>query len=83
MDMKHRFKQRGYQKRVVNQALDKVTLLQQDDLLKKKSNKNSSTRPYFVMDFSTVSHDIKRIINGNWGIIQSDPSERFYRSLQM
>lgn len=74
MNMKYRFKQRGYQKRVVDQALNKVTLLQQDDLLKKESKKNSSTRPYFVMEFSTVSHEIKRIINRNWGIIQSDPS---------
>ncbi len=39
----------------VDQALNIVIQLQQDDVLKKKRKKNTSTQPYFVMDYCTVT----------------------------
>ncbi len=77
-------------KRVVDQALNKMTITMGWQTQKKKkkkknrSKKNSSAWPYFAMDKSTVSDEIQCLTNRNWGIIQSDPSLcEFFKNLQL
>ena len=76
-DMSARFHNRSYNSDVITRARTKAHALERSSLLTKKvrseNASNRSTRPVFVTQYSTQAKQISRIVNKNWGIIESDP----------
>ena len=75
-DMHQRFSQRGYRRKNLNQAYNKAKSLERRNLFEKSPRQTKSGQIFFSTQYSTHAYDIKRIIQKNWSILQSDPDLR-------
>ncbi len=74
VDLKNRFKQRGYKDTWINNAASRFSSVSQDDSLSTTRPKELEQRTVCAIQYSPVSKDIEKIINKNWHIIETDPA---------
>lgn len=71
--MFHRFKQRGYENKVLETALTKTTTLNRKQLMSKRTRmKPQHTRIFFSTQYSNMAYKVKNAITRNWDILLSD-----------
>lgn len=72
-DMAQRFRERGYNQMVIDQAMERVSCKTRSELLN-PAPKMSENVVTFVSEYSTSSKQVKRIINRHWKLLKCDPS---------
>ncbi len=74
-EMSERFEQRGYDKSLIDRAIEKANRKEREELLNpaptQHDDKNDIT---FVTEYSTASRQLKQIINRHWKVLECDPS---------
>lgn len=73
-NMYSRFRQRGYKKDILDNALTKVKSTERKELFKKKAKTTNKNRIFCSLQYGNLSNRIRSIITKNWGILKSDPT---------
>lgn len=79
-EMSQRFRERGYDDSLINQAAEKAHRRDRASLLN-PTPKNTENRVTFVSEYSTASKQVQRIIRKHWQILKCDPSLHHLSSL--
>ncbi|XP_078524701.1 uncharacterized protein LOC144797794 [Lissotriton helveticus] len=72
-EMKTKFRERGYPKKLIEHSLKRARFYDRDCLLSKKEKKKTQDKIVMVSQYSAIANQVKNIINRNWKIVNNGP----------
>ena len=68
--MKNNFGKQGHHRSLINECLERISLLNRIDLITGKDTRNKSDRIPLVIGYNQFLPNITEIIRKNWNIVQ-------------